>query len=329
MVSELAGVLKATGHEAEVVAIPFNWNPAGRITDHMLACRLLDLTTSCGETIDRIIAIKFPAYLAPHANKVIWLAHQHRAAYDGWYSGYSELRAEAKGAQLRSMIRNADLNAMAEAKHVYTISKNVSERLQRFCGVASVPLYHPPPNWRAFHTGEYEGFLLVPSRITGSKRQKLILQALERTKSPVQLRFIGPAEGPLAADRFRKMVAASPVADRVQWLGEVSEADKISAYANCRGVVFAPVDEDYGYVTLEAMLSSKPVVTCTDSGGPLEFLRHNETGIICAPDPSEIAEALERLWNDVGFAARLGKAGREAYDAAEIGWERPLECLLA
>ena len=38
------------------------------------------------------------------------------------------------------------------------------------------------------------------------------------------------------------------------------------------GVIFPPLDEDYGYVTLEAMLAAKPVITCTDSGGPLEFV---------------------------------------------------------
>ena len=37
-------------------------------------------------------------------------------------------------------------------------------------------------------------------------------------------------------------------------------------------MVFAPFDEDFGYVTLESFLAHKPVITATDAGGPLEFV---------------------------------------------------------
>jgi glycosyltransferase involved in cell wall biosynthesis len=59
---------------------------------------------------------------------------------------------------------------------------------------------------------------------------------------------------------------------RVEWLGQ-SQRKKRALYAHTLGVIFPPVDEDYGYVTLEAMLASKPLITCTDSGAPLEFVQ--------------------------------------------------------
>ena len=63
------------------------------------------------------------------------------------------------------------------------------------------------------------------------------------------------------------------VSKKVKWLGFITEQEKIDLYAKARAVVYPPADEDYGYVTLEAMLSSKPVITCSDSGGTLEFVR--------------------------------------------------------
>ncbi|HZT81915.1 MAG TPA: hypothetical protein VFA26_16940, partial [Gemmataceae bacterium] len=62
----LRDALRAAGHQAEIVAVPFKWYPPERILDHMLACRLLDLTETCGAGIDRVIGLKFPAYFVNH-----------------------------------------------------------------------------------------------------------------------------------------------------------------------------------------------------------------------------------------------------------------------
>jgi len=68
----------AAGHQSEIVALPFKWYPPGKILDQMLASRLIDLSEFSGERVDAIIGLKFPAYLAPHPQKKIWLLHQHR-----------------------------------------------------------------------------------------------------------------------------------------------------------------------------------------------------------------------------------------------------------
>ncbi len=81
----------------------------------------------------------------------------------------------------------------------------------------------------------------------------------------------------------------------------------LNLYAHASAVFFGPLDEDYGYVTLEAMLSSKPVITCRDSGGPLEFVVNNETGYVTEPEPEEIAAALEKLMGDAALAKRWGR----------------------
>jgi glycosyltransferase involved in cell wall biosynthesis len=91
-------------------------------------------------------------------------------------------------------------------------------------------------------------------------------------------------------------------------------------------VVYAPFDEDYGYVTLEAFLSSKPVITATDSGGVLEFVVDGSNGFICDPQAQSIAAAINLLAGDRALAARLGNAGRVR--ARAVTWDGVIEQLL-
>lgn len=329
MVEGLAEKLRERGHDVDVASLPFKWYPPEKIADHMLACRLLDVTESCGETIDRVISIKFPAYLVSHPHKVLWLAHQHRAVYDGWVAGTSELLQEPLGKQTRDLVRAADANILAEARKIYTISKTVSSRLRSFCGMESESLYHPPPNADRFRKGSYGHYFLVPGRITGSKRQKLVMEAVKKATAPVRVCFIGPAEGPRGAAEFQRLIDTSGASDRVSWIGNLSEDRKVEAYAECRAVIFPPFEEDYGYITLEAMLAEKAVITCTDSAGPLEFVRDRETGLICAPSADALAEAMDDLWNNPLRAEAFGRSGRKAYDDADISWDKAISCLLA
>lgn len=328
LAESLRAELRTAGHQAEILSLPYKWYPAERIPEHMLACRLLDVTRCAAGPIDRVIALKFPAYMAPHPDKVMWLLHQHRGAYDLWGTKLGDLDHTPGGAHVRAAIRAADMATIPEARAVYTLSDNVSRRLRTHCGIDSTPLYHPPPGAEAIRGGEYGPYLLCPSRINEVKRQALVIAALARTRRPVRVAFLGQADTPEYGAQLRRAAEAGGAAARIEWLGGVSEARKLELYAGCRGVIFPTYDEDYGYVTLEAMLAEKPVVTCTDSGGPLEFVRDGETGLVCAPEAEAMAAALDRLWDDPALAARLGHAGRERYAALGIGWERVLRCLL-
>jgi glycosyltransferase involved in cell wall biosynthesis len=118
------------------------------------------------------------------------------------------------------------------------------------------------------------------------------------------------------------------ITDRVRFLGEITRAEMIALYAHATAVFFGPLDEDYGYVTLEAMLSSKPVITCTDSGGPLEFVVDGETGLICAPTADGVAEALVRIVDHPDQSAAMGRAGRARYEDMQIGWQPVVDALL-
>lgn len=325
----LREALTAAGHAAEIVAIPFKWYPPERILDHMLACRLLDLTESMGAPVDRVIGLKFPAYLVSHPNKVLWLVHQHRQAYERWNHPHGDLMHAPAGMQVRDAVRAADREHIRHAKAVFAISAHVGERLNRFCGIGATPLYHPPAHAELFYTREAEDYLFFPSRLGPDKRQQLVLEALAQTRTPVRVRFAGRADHPAHAGELAALAQRFGVEQRVQWLGSITEEDKRREYARALGVVFPAEDEDYGYVALEAMLAAKPLIACTDSGGPLEFVRHGETGLVAEPSPAALAAALDALWNDRQQARAWGEAGRRHYADMGITWATVVERLLA
>jgi glycosyltransferase involved in cell wall biosynthesis len=326
---ELRNAIREAGHEVEIVAIPFKWYPPERILDHMLACRLLDLTESNGARIDRLIALKFPAYLIPHPNKVLWIVHQHRTAYELWNHSLGDLIHNENGLSVRDSIRRADQKIIPEAKAVYANSANVARRLKEDCGIDARPLYHPPRNADRFHCAEAGDFLFFPSRITLGKRQSLVIEALQHVRTQVRVRFSGSADDESYAEELQKHATRLGVNHRVEWLGQISEGAKLELYATSLGVLYPPIDEDYGYVTLEAMLASKPVITCTDSGGPLEFVRDHETGLIADPSAESLAKAMDALWSNKREAERWGRRGRQLYTSLGINWKTVLEHLLA
>ena len=325
----LKTALRAAGHEAEIVTIPFNPAVPERIPDQMLACRLLDLTEIHGAKVDRLIALKFPAYLIPHPNKVVWVLHQHRAAYDLWNYPFEDLNSSPRGLLVREAIRRAD-QQLKEARAVFANSKNIANRLRHFCGINAAPLYHPPPHEECFYSSRAVGdYFFFPSRFSASKRQSLVIEALGATRHPVRVRFAGLPDSAEYGKRLMHLAAKVGVESRIEWLGFLTEEEKRRQYAESLAVIFPPVDEDYGYVTLEAMLSSKAVITCEDSGGPLEFVVPDQTGLVVKPWANTLAVALDQLWEDRQLAAELGRHGRRCYRDHGLSWAEVVNRLTA
>jgi glycosyltransferase involved in cell wall biosynthesis len=295
----------------------------------MLACRLLDVSEVNGTPVDLVIGLRFPAYLIPHSNKVLWILHQFRTAYELWDHQLGDLIYAANGAEVRDAIRQADRHFIGQARLVYANSANVAARLKYFCDIDAKPLYHPPPNAEEFHTAEAEDYFFFPSRLCLPKRQALVLEALAHCKKPVRIRFAGAADQPAYQNELKAAARKLRVQERVEWLGAIDESRKRELYAKALGVIYPPIDEDYGYVTLEAMLASKPLVVCTDSGGPLEFVRQEETGIIAEPDAGALAKALDRIWQDRTAAREWGRAGNKLYRDMNITWDNVVKKLLA
>jgi glycosyltransferase involved in cell wall biosynthesis len=308
----LVRALKDAGHDAELVAIAGKWYPADELAHQMAVWRSFDISESNGLTIDAVVPLKFPAYLAPHDNKIVWLIHQHRSAYELYdHPMYGDLAFQDAGPAVRDLIWQADRVALGEAARIFTNSRNVKDRLWNSLRIASEVLYHPSPATEALlamEPGPLGDYVFYPSRFEVLKRQALVIDAMAHVKSDVKLVLVGrgPDERKLR-DRVQKL----GLADRVRIEVGVSDERLHELYLGARGVYNGPFDEDYGYVTLEGMAAGRPVVTLTDSGGPLEFVTDGETGLVAEPEPKEIAASFDRLFDDREDAARMGGAGND------------------
>ena len=324
-VEGLRRALIQAGYNAEVVALPFKWYPPAEIMQGALAWRLLDLSEANGKPVDLVIGMKFPAYLVAHPRKVLWIMHQYRAAYNLWDTPFDDLSTYPDGPQVREWIRQADNRLIPEARKVFANSKTVAERLRRYNGIESQPLYHPPPRAESLRDGEQGDYIFYPSRMEPQKRQELLIEAAQFMTSPAKIILAG---GSGDAQRYESLVQKFGVGDRVCLRGFVAESEMIELYANALGVCYLPFDEDYGYVTLEGMLSSKPVVVASDGGGATEFIEHEREGLIVSPDPKAIAECLDSLYADRTRAQAMGARGQEKLKAMNLSWQHVVESLI-
>lgn len=318
----LATALRAHGHQVELIRFPFTFAPEASIEALMAHCEQLDFERPNGQAIDRVISLQFPGYGVRHPEHVVWIMHQHRAVYELYATQNHTPAMQA----LKEKIHAYDRRVLERARARFANSRRVAERLVEYNGLAATPLYHPPALAGEFRCAPAEPYVFYPSRLESLKRQDLLIEALARAPSGLPVLIAG--EGG-QRDRYRALVERLGLGDRVRFLGRISDAEKIAFYAHASAVFFGPFDEDYGYITLEAMLSGKPVITCTDSGGPLEFVVDGETGWVCPPDPAALADCLAGIAADPARAAAMGRAGRARYDSLQIDWSTVVERLLA
>lgn len=328
LAEDLEQQLKLAGHNAEILTLPFKWYPQQTLVNTILATKLMDISNFNGVNIDKVIALKFPMWLIPHPDMSLWILHQHRGAYDLWDSNLSDLAAMPDGRALRDLIKREDEAAINACKGIYTISQNVSARLKQYNNIHSEVLYPPPRSMERFRVDSYGDYFFFPSRITPIKRQELVLEALAHVPESVKVVFAGEPDSPAYLDKLKKRVKELGIEAKVEWCGRVSEEEKFDLYANALMVVFTPVDEDYGYVTPEAMLSSKGVMTLEDAGGAAEFVVHESSGLIVQADPRAIALAMSRVWKDRAEARRLGEGARRRIEEIDLSWGKILERLL-
>jgi len=319
MADDLVAALRARGHEAELVTMPFKWYPGTRVLDQAFLWRLADLTESDGRPIDRVIATKFPAYCVRHPDKVAWVLHQFRQAYDYDRTELGQFSESPEDRATRQAVERLDAVALGEARRVFATSRNVADRLRRFNGIDAELLPHPPQTLD-YRTAEPEGFVLSVNRLDRAKRIDLLIEAAQREPS---LRVVIVGEGP---DRDRLQQLASGLDGQVEFAGRVDDATLVDLYARCLAVYYAPVDEDFGMVPYEAFLASKPVLTTNDAGGPLEVVHDRETGMVTAPNAGELARACTYLRAHVDEAKAWGRAGRAI--AEHVTWDACVDALL-
>jgi glycosyltransferase involved in cell wall biosynthesis len=313
------------GHEAEILRIPFQYEPSCIILSQILMVRAFELTN-----VDRVIALKFPAYLIRHPHKTLWLLHQYRQAYDLFDVGQTNLSAKEDDVELRAVITNADKEAFSESRRIFTISEITQMRLKKYNNFNAQILVPPINDPELFHGGESGDYIFVAGRINSMKRQHLLLEALSFVDRKVKLVIAGPPDTKKDGDKLKKLIDKYDLHDRVRldlrFLPRTVYADYINKAA---AVAYLPFDEDcMGYVALEAATAAKALMTTSDSGGVLKLVKDNETGWVAEPTSESLGRAMNLIFENSARAVQYGLAARECWDNMNITWPGTIEALL-
>jgi glycosyltransferase involved in cell wall biosynthesis len=315
---------------------------------------------------DCVISTKYPAWMVKHRNHVCYMLHRLRGVYDTYhFMGLQEevdwLSPQMKQASLLAdklkeigdsnldMVFNAcrdfvrdNLNESStnfpgpfarwlihyfdsiglssdNVSRYAAISNVVRERTGYFPIGVPVSVLYPPPKSSNFYCGR-DDYLFTVSRLDSPKRIGMLVEAMRFVKSDISLLIAGT--GP--DEEFIKSLANND--SRIKFLGFVNDSDLVEYYANAIAVPFIPFDEDYGLITIEAMMSSKPVITLTDSGGPNEFVRNGETGFSVDPNPKAIAEKIDYLCLNRDHCREMGQNAFKL--VANITWDKVVNGLL-
>lgn len=318
--------LSSAGHEVEIIYLPFIDHP-DVILSQTVAYRSIDLSDSA----DCVISFRPPAHLIKHPNKILWFIHHVRLFYDLWDHPYRSFPADAKHCAIRDLLHSADTQGLVEAKSIFTNSQVVSNRLLRFNGIQSEVLYPPILDSHKFFCRGFSDEVLYLSRIEHHKRQHLLIEAMRYTRTAVKLRISGVASNADYAMQLRSMIASYGLGERVHFDNRwISEDEKLTLLSDCLAVAYLPVDEDsYGYPSLEAFHSLKPVLTTTDSGGVLELVENGVSGIVVEPDAKALADALDNLFSNRRMTISMGSNAVNRIHQLQISWSHVLEKLLA
>ncbi|HEY7207778.1 MAG TPA: glycosyltransferase family 4 protein [Gaiellaceae bacterium] len=319
---DLVAQLRARGHEADLVTVPFKWYPGERVLTQAFLWRLLDLEEANGRPVELVIATKFPSYGVRHPNKVVWLLHQFRQAWDLDRTELGQFSESAEDRALRRKVLAFERTALGEARRIFATTRNVAERLRASIGLEAELMPHPPQELE-YPPGRSGGFFLSVGRLDRAKRNDLLLEAMAADES---LSCVIVGDGP-DRERLEGLARNHGLNGRVRFAGRVDEAELAGLYADCLAVYYAPVDEDFGMVPYEAFLAEKPVVTTSDAGGPLEVVADRETGVVCEPRAAELAQACAWLRDHADEAHGFGLAGREL--ARRVTWDACIDRLLA
>ena len=311
------GMVEALQQKADTdwVQVPVNEATWDGVLQSYLDCFDLDLSG-----YDLVVSTKNPTFMAQHPNHICWLLHQIRVFYDRFDDEYGNLPAHAlaEKRQQRETIHQLDNLAFQRIRKIFTNGSETARRLKHYNGFDAEVLY--PPVLRAGHYCAGQDYFFLPGRLHPWKRVDLVVQAMQHVPGEVPLLIAGTGDD---EDRLRELAGKDP---RIHFLGFVNDAEMLTLYANALAVLFVPKDEDFGYITVEAMLSHKPVIVCTDSGEPARLLQNGRSGFIVQPDPSEIAGAMSLLASDRELARNLGELAHQS--APPQSWDKITETLL-
>jgi glycosyltransferase involved in cell wall biosynthesis len=150
--------------------------------------------------------------------------------------------------------------------------------------------------------------VLCVGRLVSYKGVEFLVRALENLQARLWIVGVGPLE-----ESLKSLVEQKGLADRVTFLGQVSEADLVAYYHACDVFVLPSITnaEMFGVVQLEAMACRKPVISTDLPTGVSWVNQHLKTGYIVPPENvTELTKAIQALLNSAQLRREMGEAGR-------------------
>jgi glycosyltransferase involved in cell wall biosynthesis len=355
-------LLKYTHHQVELIKIPVHDQEFWSLIDGYYRVSQFDLTH-----FDMVISTKYPVWLIAHPNHHVYMQHTCRGVYDLYHlSGKPEsleklkdvkpLKAllsllqenptremlsplfrdllklrdaelpasyfEFPGPLTRAIVRFLDAIALNPRyiRSYSAISETVAKREGYFPKDVPVRVFHHPTSLEGLHSRSYE-YIFTASRLEGLKRIDLLIKAFMETDLSIELRLAGTG----GLEKHLKELTHSD--KRIKFLGFITDVQLIEEYAGSLFVPFIPYNEDYGLITLEAMLSEKAVLTVRDSGGPSELVQDSMNGRIVMPTVEALSKAIVEMAENSQQTMQMGKKAKESVE--HINWENFVKLVLS
>ena len=350
-----------TEHTADLIKLPVKESDFWSLVDAYRRFYYLDLSH-----FDMVISTKYPAWMVQHKNHIIYLQHHLRGLFDTYhfcnepyqvhemmrkgkiedilkaiqdnetniettFSMLSDIREDSAsydpdlfkfpGPFIKEIIHYFDSYALApkRVRRYFCISNNVKARKDYFPQGVNVEAISHPSKLKNLRSEGYE-YIFTASRLEGPKRLDIMINSMKYISHDIKFKIAGT--GP-DEDRLKKIASDD---NRIEFVGFVNDKKLADLYSKAMVVLYIPYDEDYGLITIEAMKSMKPVITASDSGGPLEFVKDFETGFVVKPDPKCLADKVNYI---IEHPDDSKKMGLQAYHATEnITWNRLVSRLL-
>lgn len=313
--------LNRSGHNAVQIDILADESTFEGILEAYCNCFYLDLNE-----YDLVISTKAPTYMVRHRNHISYLLHTMRVFYDMFDREFDNENKERE--KQRRLIHELDKYGLdpGRIKKHCVIGNTVAKRLKDadpFWEEIRFDVVYPAPADLPYKSPERGEFVFLPGRLHRWKRIDLIIQAMKYVGSNIKLFISGEGE---EYNNLISLVERLGLINRVEFLGKISDEELTRMYSKSIVVPFVPVDEDFGYVTIEAFKSKKPVITCSDSGEPSLIVQDGISGFIVEPDSQMIAEKINYFIENPEEAKRMGENGCRSVE--EITWENVIERIM-
>lgn len=314
----LVNELNKKGHEATQIEVVVDESSFDGILKSYCDCFYLDLSH-----YDLVISTKAPTYMVRHPNHISYLLHTIRVFYDRFENEFK--KGDKERQKQRKLILEFDkygLDPSRIKKHC-VIGETVSRRLKdadAFWNKIDFEVIPPATKITDFRTPAKGEYIFLPGRLHRWKRVDLVIRSMKFVKKNVKLLIAGTGEHEKTLRELAKEE------ERIEFLGSVSDEELVDLYSKSIVVPFLPVNEDYGYITIEAFKSKKPVITCTDSGEPALIVKDGKSGFIVEPKPEKIAEKINYFLDNPDEVNRMGENGYTS--VKEITWENVVKRLL-